>query len=198
MWKTDRIIEDQQFHLRYATPADNILLAELGAETFADSFAADNTPEDMNAYLTASFSPEQQALELADSAATFLVIEVDGAAVGYAHLSLGAAPALTVGRKPMEIVRIYARAEWIGKGVGTRLMQACLDEAAQAGCDVVWLGVWERNPRAIGFYRKWSFEQVGTQVFQLGEDLQTDWIMARPVCMEPDGPTSSSAESSAA
>lgn len=81
----------------------------------------------------------------------------------------------------MEIVRIYARKEWIGRGVGAQLMKTSLREAENAGCDVVWLGVWERNLRAIAFYRKWGFEQVGTQVFQLGDDMQNDWVMVRQV-----------------
>lgn len=174
-------VENSPFHIRYATRADNILLAEMGAETFADSFAADNTPENMIAYLAGSFSPEKQAMELAEADSRFLIIELDGKAVGYAKLSFGHAPAAVASQKPMEIVRIYARTEWIGKGVGARLMEASLREAEQAGCDVIWLGVWERNPRAIAFYRKWGFEQVGTQTFQLGEDLQNDWIMARRV-----------------
>ncbi|RIK36412.1 MAG: N-acetyltransferase [Chloroflexi bacterium] len=179
------MMETIQFRIRYATPADNTLLAELGAQTFADSFAADNTPENMRAYIAASFSSEKQALELADSASKFLIIEVDGAAVGYAQLHFGAAPSPIVGRKPVEIVRLYARTEWIGKGVGAQLMKACFDEAVQAGCDVVWLGVWERNPRAIAFYRKWGFEHAGTQVFQLGDERQTDWLMARPLSVYP-------------
>jgi ribosomal protein S18 acetylase RimI-like enzyme len=60
-------------------------------------------------------------------------------------------------------------------------MQACLTEAESAGCDLIWLGVWEHNPRAIGFYRKWGFRQVGAQRFQLGAELQTDLVMARQV-----------------
>lgn len=174
-------LENFPFRIRYATAADNVLLAEMSAETFADSFAADNTPENMSTYLAASFSPEKQARELADTASRFLIIELDGKAVGYAKLSFGHAPAAVASQMPMEIVRIYARKEWIGKGVGAELIAASLREAEQAGCDVVWLGVWERNPRAIAFYRKWGFEQVGTQTFQLGEDLQNDWVMARPV-----------------
>lgn len=176
-----RPIEDSPFHVRYASAADNILLAEMGAETFADSFGADNTPENMRAYLAASFSPEIQARELADAASRFLIIEHEGAAVGYAQVSFAGAPDCVSGQKLMEIVRIYARKEWIGRKVGAQLMQACLNDAEHAGCDVVWLGVWEHNPRAIAFYRKWKFERVGTQTFQLGDDLQTDWVMARPV-----------------
>jgi ribosomal protein S18 acetylase RimI-like enzyme len=171
--------DDSPFLIRHASSADNILLAELGAQTFAESFAADNTPENMSAYLADSFSPEKQARELTDPDSRFLIIELDRTAVGYVQLSFGHAPAAVLGRKPMEIVRIYARKEWIGRGVGTQLMKAALRQAERAGCDVVWLGVWERNSRAIAFYRKWGFEQVGTQTFQLGEDLQNDLVMAR-------------------
>lgn len=181
----NRADKDYRFIIRYATPADNTLLAELGAETFADTFAADNTPENMSAYLAAAFSPEKQASELADAASRFLIIELDGSAVGYARLNFGQAPVAIVGRKPMEIARLYVRKEWIGRGVGAQLMKACLREAELSGCDVVWLDVWECNPRAIAFYRKWNFEQVGTQTFHLGDDPQNDWLMARSSSPKP-------------
>ena len=165
---------------RRATAADHVLLAEIGAETFADTFAADNTPENMAAYLAASFSPEKQAAELADPACRFLLAEVEGVVAGYAKLKFEPAPPEVGGARPMEISRFYARRAWVGQGLGARLMQACLDEAAQAGCDVVWLDVWSRNPRAIAFYRKWGFEIVGNAIFVVGDDPQEDYLMARP------------------
>ena len=81
----------------------------------------------------------------------------------------------------MEIVRLYARKAWIGKGVGARLMTTCINAAVQAGCDVIWLGVWERNLQAIAFYRRWGFGQVARQVFQLGDEAQQDWVMTKPL-----------------
>jgi diamine N-acetyltransferase len=170
-----------QIHIRYAAPSDNILLAEVGAETFRDTFAAENTRENMATYLAKSFSLEQQRLELADPASKFLLAEVDGLTVGYAHLKLGQAPDVIAGKRPVEIARLYARKPWIGQGIGARLMQECLREAEHAGCDVIWLDVWERNLRAIAFYRKWGFAEVGSQVFQLGDDPQHDLLMARMV-----------------
>lgn len=167
------------FRVRRATAADNVLLADLGAETFADSFAAANTPEDMREYLAVSFSPAKQACELEEPSSSFLILESEGATVGYVHLSLGPAPASVAARRPMEIVRFYSRKEWIGKGAGPTLMRECLNAAVSEGCDVVWLSVWERNPRAIAFYRKWGFEQVGSRQFQLGSDVQNDLVMAR-------------------
>ncbi len=175
-----------KINIRSATLADNILLAELGARTFRDTFAADNTPENMNAYLAASFSPAKQAAELEEPGSVFLIAEVEGVAVGYARLREGEGPSCITGQRPIELVRIYADKEWIGHRVGTRLMTACLVEAEKRDCDTIWLDVWERNVRALAFYRKWGFQPVGTQIFQLGDDPQHDLLMQRAVKIKPD------------
>jgi len=165
--------------IRRAEPGDAGLLAELGARTFSETFAADNSPEDMAAYLDASFSPARQAAELADPASTFFVAEVGGLAAGYAQLHAGEPAEGVEGDKPVELVRLYVSREWLGRGVGEALMRACVDEARRAGHGTIWLGVWERNGRAQAFYRKWDFRAVGEHVFQLGSDPQTDILMER-------------------
>jgi diamine N-acetyltransferase len=165
--------------IRRATAADAALLAELGASTFYDSFAAENKPEDVAAYISASFGPEKQAAELADPRAAFLVAEIDGAAVGYAQLRSGEPPACVSGPEPVELVRIYVSRQWLGLGVGEALMRACVDEARASGYRTMWLGVWERNGRAQAFYRRWNFSVVGEHIFRLGSDPQTDWLMER-------------------
>lgn len=165
--------------IRRGTAADHTLLAELGALAFAAAFAADNTPENMAAYLAEHFGAARQAAELADPATIFLIAEQGGEAIGYARLKRGPAPACIRGARPIEIVRFYAHPNCIGRGVGAALMQACLEQAARQGCDAVWLDVWERNARAIAFYEKWGFVVVGAQDFLLGDDLQHDLLMVR-------------------
>jgi ribosomal protein S18 acetylase RimI-like enzyme len=167
--------------IRYAKSGDNIQLAEFGARTFSESFGADNAPEDMAAYLAESFSPEIQAVELADPSSVFLIAEIDGVLVGYARLKEGDAPVNVSGGRPVELVRIYAGVEWIGRGVGKALMEACLAEAVRRGCDLIWLGVWDRNPRAQAFYRKWGFVEAGSHPFKLGSDMQVDMVMVRVI-----------------
>ena len=76
---------------------------------------------------------------------------------------------------------MYAFREWHGRGIGEALMRACLDEARTAGYETIWLGVWEKNARALAFYRKWDFRAVGEHVFQLGSDAQTDILMERAI-----------------
>lgn len=167
--------------IRKAAQEDAILLSRLGAETFSDAFGADNSPEDMTLYLEAAFRPEIQAAELADPSSVFLLAQDGPEPVGYARIRQGIPPSAVIASRPIEIVRLYARKAWIGRGVGRALMSACLDEARDRGCDVIWLDVWERNPRAIAFYARWGFVVVGNQPFRLGNDAQNDLLMARAV-----------------
>ncbi|MCL5735610.1 MAG: GNAT family N-acetyltransferase [Actinobacteria bacterium] len=170
-----------EVRVRVASSSDGALLARLGAETFRDTFAADNSPEDMEAYLAEAFGPAIQAGELVDPHSTFLVAEAEGVPVGYARLRIGTAPAVIEGLNPVEIARFYASKEAMGLGVGARMMSESLALAQRRGCDVVWLDVWERNYRAIAFYGKWGFAEVGEQPFRLGSDVQRDLLMARKI-----------------
>jgi len=167
-----------EISLRHASLQDAGLLADLGAKTFIQTYSESNPFENLEAYVRDSFSPEKQAAEINDPANLFLIAEIEGQVFGYAHLASGSHPPQPAGTKPVELVRIYLLPEFIGKGLGSGLMQACLQEARAKDHDILWLGVWEHNPRAIAFYEKWGFKQIGTQQFTLGADLQSDWIMA--------------------
>lgn len=165
--------------VRIGSHEDVALLAELGATTFRCTFAQDNTPEDMEAYLAESFSEEKLRQEISDPLAIFYIAELSGKPLGYAKLHMGPPDASVTGAKPVELVRLYVLPENIGHGIGTRLMQECIDIAKSRGFETLWLGVWEHNPRAIRFYQKWEFEKVGSHIFQLGSDAQTDLIMQK-------------------
>jgi GNAT superfamily N-acetyltransferase len=165
--------------IRPAGIDDAGLLAELGARTFSETFADDNSADNMSAYLANAFSHTQLAAELADPYSTFLIAEVDGIEVGYAKLHSGSVPEEITGEKPMELVRLYVSQAWLGRGIGVALMQSSIEEASRRGCRTLWLGVWERNGRARAFYRKCGFLEVGTHIFQLGDDPQTDILMER-------------------
>jgi ribosomal protein S18 acetylase RimI-like enzyme len=170
--------------LRRATPADAARLAAFAATAFSDTFAVDNRADDMAAYLAETFGESQQRAELTDPNCTVFLAERDGEIVGYAMLHDGPPPPCVHDASAIEITRLYAGQRWIGAGIGALLMQRCLVEAASRARRTIWLGVWERNVRAIGFYQRWHFSIVGSQPFQLGSDRQNDRVMARRVAME--------------
>lgn len=167
--------------LRRGTVADAARLAEIGARTFAETFAADNRPEDMAVHLATTFGVAQQAAELENPDYVTLFAEVDGVAAGFAQVRHHAAPACVAGPAPVEVHRFYVERAWHGRGVAAALMAACLAVVRELGGRTAWLSVWERNPRAVAFYGKQGFAPVGTTVFWVGPDKQTDHVMARPV-----------------
>lgn len=170
--------------IRTAQVRDASALSRLGATTFRDTFEDSNTPDDMARYLAEAFTPEQQAAEIADSSSVLFLAEHrsdDGLAelIGYAHLVSGEAPEVVRGPAPMELKRLYVDRAWHGQRVAQALMDASLEAARARGAQTLWLGVWERNPRAVAFYTKYGFVRVGEHTFVLGSDAQTDWLFAR-------------------
>jgi len=165
--------------IRKANRADARPLSQLAEQTFRATFGALNTAENMDLHCQASYGEAIQAAEIADPNMVTLLAENEARLVGFAQLRWGTAPDCVLGQAPGEIQRLYIAAEWQGKGIAPALMNSCLEEMRQHGSDLVWLGVWERNPRAIAFYKKFGFTEVGEQLFPLGNDPQRDIVMAR-------------------
>jgi ribosomal protein S18 acetylase RimI-like enzyme len=159
------------------------LLADLSRKTFYDSFSPDNTEENMRLFLEKQFSRDALIKEVGRPGNHFFIAREGETPVGYVKMREHPADSPDCIRltPAVEISRFYAVNEFIGKGIGRLMMQHALEFAAGLGAKCVWLGVWEKNERAIRFYRKWMFEKVGTHPFLLGNDLQTDWIMARSI-----------------
>ncbi|HEX3232934.1 MAG TPA: GNAT family N-acetyltransferase [Gemmatimonadales bacterium] len=168
----------QEFTVRLAGPADAGQLSELAVRTFRDTYAEQNRPENMVRYLAEHFSPEHQGEELADPAMATVVAEEGSRLIGYAQLRAGNPPACVPGTDRLEVSRFYVDRPWHGRGVAQALIRATVAEAARRGARTLWLGVWERNPRGIAFYRKCGFADVGAQTFLLGTDRQDDRVMA--------------------
>jgi len=165
--------------LRLATEDDAGLIADLSRQTFLDTFAADNTVENMDKFMTRQFSREKLIDEVRQPWHVFFLAMLNERPAGYVKMREGAVPLMLAGQSCIEIARIYSATEMIGKGVGKKLMQAAIDFAGRKQKKVIWLGVWERNQRAIDFYLKWGFEKIGEQTFLLGDDPQTDWLMMK-------------------
>ena len=174
---------DLMISLRRPTIDDVPALVQLSFETFWDAFAGHpmNSPADLDDYIRRAFTVERLNEEMSDPKAVFTVAEIDGEMAGYSKLLLDSIePGITADR-PIELVRLYSHQRYLGKGVGKALMERCFENASELARDVIWLGVWEYNPRAQRFYEKNGFTLVGKHVFQLGADPQTDLLMQKEI-----------------
>jgi diamine N-acetyltransferase len=165
--------------IRPAAVDDAGRLAELGAKTFLDAYCDTNDPADLADYVAATYGERQLAAELRRPDVTYLIAESGEEAVGFAKLVFGSDQPAVAAAEPAELEQLYVRQDRHGTGVGSALLAAAVEQARKHRCDVLWLGVWEHNPRAIAFYERHGFSRLGTHSFRLGTKVQTDWVMAR-------------------
>ena len=154
-------------------------LVSLSIKTFRDTFDEYNTPENMLLYINSTFTKKNIEQEMKEPGTVFFLAFDGRRAAGYAKIKTSRKPTELNHNSALEIERLYAHREYIGKRVGHMLMQTCLAFAKKNGFGTLWLGVWEQNNRAISFYEKNGFEKFGQHAFILGRDEQTDWLMKK-------------------
>lgn len=163
--------------IRLASDTDAARLAIMAESTFRDTFQQANSVEDMDLYCAKSFGLARQLAEIQDPAMSTLLVEIGVELIAFGQLRFGATLECIQGHKPVEIYRLYVASSWHGRGIAQELMTALINHAFKGDADCLWLGVWEHNPRAIAFYRKFQFQIVGEHIFVLGNDRQRDLIM---------------------
>jgi diamine N-acetyltransferase len=182
--------EIESIHIRRGVLEDAPALAALATKTFADAFAADNRPEDLQAHLESSYGVAQQSQELSDPNEITLLVFAAETLIAFAQVRRKIPPACVTQSQAIEVHRFYVDRLAHGKGVAQVLMAAVKAAAKEFDAKHLWLSAWERNPRAVAFYAKMGFEIVGSADFMVGSDVQTDHIMV--AVLPPNSEDSSS------
>jgi hypothetical protein len=162
--------------VRAAAPSEAGLLAAVCTETFTETYASENTAENMELYVSAHFTPERQREELEDKKAKIFFALHEEEVVGYIKLNFEKGFPEPIA-DALEIERIYVRKKFHGRHIGRLLFNKAVAEAKARRHAYIWLGVWEKNTNAIGFYTRMGCKNAGSHLFKLGEDLQLDIIM---------------------
>ena len=171
------VINMEKIEIKKVTLSEIDELRSISRQTFFETFADGNTESDMKKYLDENFSIEIMTSELMIPESEFYFASIDNKITGYLKLNFGQAQTELKSQKALEIERIYVLKEFQGKKVGQILYETALNIATRAKADYLWLGVWEKNPRAINFYKKNGFVEFDKHIFKLGNDEQTDIMM---------------------
>lgn len=166
-----------QYSIRKINSNDLTLLQAISRKTFIETFAEHNTEDDLKAYLDQQLSIEQLNEEINHVHSAFFLAEENNKVIGYLKLNWNNAQTEMIDLAAFEIERIYVLKEYFGKGLGQFLMDAAMDIAKKMLPTNIWLGVWEKNARAIRFYEKNGFTIFSSHLFKLGNDIQTDLLM---------------------
>jgi diamine N-acetyltransferase len=168
------------YHIKVASVEDAEAVAKIGRETFYETWRPVNTEEDMQEYMSVSFDLEKIKKEIKDERVnTFLIAYADNEIVGYAKLRRDRSYPELEGKKALEVERIYVVKSFQDKKAGKALMDRSIEIAKQENCVYIWLGVNTDNEKAIRFYKKYGFTIFGEKNFQLGNAVDTDYLMKK-------------------
>jgi GNAT superfamily N-acetyltransferase len=160
-----------------ATIADAVTIADMGTRLLPAAHRGALPAADMNQYLYKSFQLAAVRAELKKPTTHFWLAEHGQATVGMLKMNPAQPPIAGLGKRPVELSRLYLEKDWIGKGVGSALMEYGQTWAAQGKHDICWLMVWTGNQKALAFYRRWGFEVAGTMNYQVGQSTLPAYVM---------------------
>lgn len=167
----------ETIEIKRITVQDINQLKEIGRKTFHETFSESNSEQNMQKYLDEKFSTEKLTEELNNTDSEFYFATLENNVIGYLKVNFGKSQTELKDDKALEIERIYVSKEFHGKKIGQLLYDKAIEIARNNHNDYVWLGVWEKNLRAIGFYKKNGFVEFDKHIFKLGNEEQTDLMM---------------------
>jgi hypothetical protein len=154
-----------------------VMLKQISEFTFLETYASENTEEDMDAYLSENFSIESLTRQLSNPDSFFFFAELQDKIVGYLKLNRGKAQTDSKLSQALEIERIYVHPDYQRRKIGHSLLRKTYETARSMHLKTVWLGVWTRNLKAIAFYKKNGFIVFAEHMFYVGSDAQKDVLM---------------------
>ncbi|WP_100488479.1 GNAT family N-acetyltransferase [Sporolactobacillus pectinivorans] len=166
-------------NIKKCTLTDLHMIQKIGYETYNETFQSFNTPENMETYLEKAFNLEQLKKELSNVYSDFFLVYLNEELAGYLKVNVNEAQTDNIGSEALEIERIYIRNKFQRQGLGKFLIHKGIELAKEQNKKQVWLGVWEKNERAIKFYTKMGFLKNGAHAFYMGDEKQTDFIMVK-------------------
>jgi ribosomal protein S18 acetylase RimI-like enzyme len=165
--------------LRKVQDEDISGLSEFAARTFYQAYGWYNTEENMKNYVEKYFSKENLCKEIREPETEIYILTEDEKIKGYVKSGRQNNLEILKDYSHMEIERIYVDNSDQRNGFGKTMLDFIIQKAKEKNSQFLWLGVWQKNEKAIAFYSKNGFKIIGTTTFILGDDDQDDFIMAR-------------------
>lgn len=161
-----------QVEIRKVNQDELSLLQKIAIQTFRETFAFDNTAEQLQ-----DFFDEAYTLSALKSEIYFILMS--GKAAGFLKVNWGSSQTEQVLEDAFEIQRVYILKAYQGQGLGKQLFEFALERAQISGLSWVWLGVWEKNFKAQSLYAKYGFKKFAEHTFAVGNKVDMDWLLKK-------------------
>ncbi len=154
-------------------------LQEVSIQTFTETFKDNNSEKSLNDYLNTAYELTKLEKELENPHSEFYFAYFNNELAGYLKININDAQSEKMGENALEVERIYIKKSFKRRGIGRHLIETAEQLAKKYQKNLMWLGVWEYNPKAIAFYETLGFKVIGAHSFFMGEEEQTDLIMSK-------------------
>ncbi len=151
-------------------------MAEMGAELFIDTFGHLYSQANLQNFLDRIHSTSAVQSDL-ESGRHFWIAEIEHRWIGYAKGGPVGVPVELGPRKSLELKQLYVRRDFHGQGVSHLLMSEFLRWARECEAVDAYVSCWSENYRALAFYRKYGFEEVGSYTFFVGDHQDDERIL---------------------
>jgi diamine N-acetyltransferase len=167
--------------IRKCHVSDVLQLQALAIKTYHETFAATNSDSLLKQYYEQSLNLEKLEAQLQNTNSEFYFITSgeNEEVTGFLKLNIDDAQTDILDPNALEIEKIYILREFVGQGLGKKLINFSIERALQQKKVYLWLGVWEGNSSALEFYSKMGFEKFGEHGFNMGGEIQTDFLLKK-------------------
>lgn len=168
--------------IKIAQEADTDVLALLGRLTYAEShgdFIADKN--DLLKYLDKHFSVSKTKQDINNPKHFFYIMLADDLPVGYAKLVLNAKHESIASQNNCRLERIYILIDFIPMKIGQQFLTFVEEKAKELKVDTLWLSVYIKNNRAIRFYERNEFKNVGELNFMVNGKEYENFVMSKNI-----------------
>ena len=152
-------------------------LVRLCRQSFRETYETATDPLDVRLYTDQAFRPVVLEQAWLSGESGFQLLWQGSRALGYLQSRVSVLEGSPPAPPGLELERLYLLQGFQGQGLGRRLLEAALVQARRLQLGYLWLSVWNRNERALGFYRHEGFRKAGETLFLLGRQLQFDDLM---------------------
>ena len=167
--------------LRPAGVADLPSVRALAIQVFLDTYAVDGVRASLAREAEQQFSPAALEATLSRASGRLVVAERAGHLVAFANLDLAATHALVADAHAAELARLYVQPAFQRRGIGRLLLAEAEGTARAAGCTALWLTAWVGNARALAFYRRHGYRELGSTTYAFEDERYENRLFARPL-----------------
>jgi ribosomal protein S18 acetylase RimI-like enzyme len=147
--------------IRDATNGDIEGIVLVGRKSFIWAFAHLFPSDVLERYLDKTYSTEKITASLSKPNNIYAVAETQEGIVGFLKLKLNCSHDLIQDAHQLQLQKIYVLPQSADAGIGSKLMLEAEKRILSEAPDCAWLMVYEKNHRAISFYKQFGYGIIG-------------------------------------